>query len=56
MAVALGNLMAGLIAGESANPGQMARQFWGITLAAVAIAVLLMLLATPMRRWMGSIH
>jgi proton-dependent oligopeptide transporter, POT family len=56
MATALGNLMAGLIASESTSPSHMARQFWGITLAAVAIAVLLMLLAKPMRRWMTGIH
>jgi len=56
MATALGNLMAGLIAGESTSAGQMARQFWLVAAAAAGIAVLLMLLARPMRRWMAGIN
>lgn len=56
MATALGNLMAGLIAGESTSASQMARQFWSVALAAGGIAVLLMLLARPMRRWMAGIN
>jgi dipeptide/tripeptide permease len=55
MATALGNLIAGLIAGESTSPGQMVRQFWGIALAAAGIATLLLLLSRPMRRWMAGV-
>ena len=56
MATALGNLMAGLIAGESTSASQMGRQFWWVALVAAGIAVLLMLLARPMRRWMAGIQ
>ncbi len=56
MATALGNLMAGLIAGESTSASQMGRQFWWVAVVAAGIAVLLMLLARPMRRWMAGIQ
>lgn len=56
MATALGNLMAGLIAAESTSPGQMSSQFWWIALSASGIAVLIMCLAKPMRRWMVGIN
>jgi POT family proton-dependent oligopeptide transporter len=56
MATALGNLMAGLIAGESTSPGQMSQQFWWVALAAAGIALVLMFMAKPMRRWMAGIH
>jgi POT family proton-dependent oligopeptide transporter len=56
MATALGNLMAGLIAGESTSPGQMSHQFWWVALAASGIAILLMFMAKPMRRWMAGIN
>jgi len=56
MATAPGNLMAGLIAGESTSPGQMSIQFWWIALSAAGIAVLLMFLAKPIRRWMVGIN
>jgi POT family proton-dependent oligopeptide transporter len=56
MATALGNLMAGLIAAESTSPGQMSRQFWWVALAAAGIALVLMFMAKPMRRWMAGIH
>lgn len=56
MATALGNLMAGLIAGESTSAKQMAHQFWWVAAAAAGIAALLMLLARPMRRWMAGIQ
>jgi POT family proton-dependent oligopeptide transporter len=56
MATALGNLMAGLIAGESTSAKQMAHQFWWVAVAAAGIAVLLMFLARPMRRWMAGIN
>ena len=55
MATALGNLMAGLIAGESTSPGQMASQFWWVALSAAGVAVLLMFFAKPMRHWMVGI-
>jgi len=56
MATALGNLMAGLIAAESTSPGQMSQQFWWVALAAAGVALLLMFMAKPMRRWMAGIH
>ncbi len=56
MATALGNLIAGLIAGESTSATQMARQFWLVALTAAGIAGLLMLLAKPMRRWMAGVQ
>jgi POT family proton-dependent oligopeptide transporter len=56
MATALGNLMAGLIAGESTSPRQMSHQFWWVALAAAGIAILLMFMAKPMRRWMAGIN
>jgi POT family proton-dependent oligopeptide transporter len=55
MATALGNLMAGLIAGESTSPGQMASQFWWVAFSAAGVAVLLMFFAKPMRHWMVGI-
>jgi POT family proton-dependent oligopeptide transporter len=55
MATALGNLTAGLIAGKSTSPGQMASQFWWVALAAAIVAILLMFLAKPMRHWMAGI-
>jgi POT family proton-dependent oligopeptide transporter len=56
MATALGNLMAGLIAGESTSPRQMSHQFWWVALAASGIAILLMFMAKSMRRWMAGIN
>ena len=56
MATALGNLMAGLIAGESTSPGQMSIQFWSIALSAAGIAVSLMFFAKLIRRWMVGIN
>jgi proton-dependent oligopeptide transporter, POT family len=56
MATALGNLLAGLIATESTSASRMAHQFWWVALATCGIAVLIMLLARPMRRWMTGIQ
>jgi len=56
MATALGNLMAGLIGGESTDAKQMEHQFWWIAIVAAGIAILLMFLARPMRRWMAGIE
>jgi POT family proton-dependent oligopeptide transporter len=56
MATALGNLMAGLIAWKSTGPREMAHQFWWVALAALVIAVLLMFMTKPMRRWMAGIN
>lgn len=57
MATGLGNLIAGLIAGEgSSSAGQMASHFWWVTLSAVGIGVFLLILSRPMRRWMVGIQ
>ena len=56
LATALGNLMVGLIGGESTDARQMEHQFWWIAIVAAGIAVLLMFLAKPMRRWMAGIE
>ncbi len=56
MATALGNLIAGLIAGQgSSSAGQMASQFWWVALSATGIGIFLLILSKPMRRWMVGI-
>jgi POT family proton-dependent oligopeptide transporter len=57
LATALGNLMAGLIAGEgSGSPNQMANQFWWVALSAAGIGVFMLILSKTMRRWMSGIE
>ena len=56
MATALGNLIAGLIAGQgSSSAGQMAGHFWWVALSATGIGVFLLVLSKPMRRWMAGV-
>jgi len=56
MATALGNLIAGLIAGQgSSSANQMAGHFWWVALSATGISVFLLFLSKPMRRWMAGI-
>jgi POT family proton-dependent oligopeptide transporter len=57
MATALGNLMAGLIAGEgSSSPNQMANQFWWVALSAAGVGLFMLILSKTMRRWMSGIE
>jgi POT family proton-dependent oligopeptide transporter len=56
MATALGNLVAGLIAGEgSGSADQMASHFWWVALSATGIAIFPLVLSRPMRRWMAGV-
>jgi len=56
MATALGNLIAGLIAGQgSSSANQMAGHFWWVALSATGIGVFLLVLSKPMRRWMAGV-
>ena len=57
MATALGNLMAGLIAGEgSSSPNEMANQFWWVALSAAGVGLFMLILSKTMRRWMSGIE
>jgi len=56
MATALGNLVAGLIAGQgSASANQMAGHFWWVALSATGIGIFLLVLSKPMRRCMAGV-
>jgi POT family proton-dependent oligopeptide transporter len=56
MATALGNLVAGLIAGQgSGSADQMACHFWWVALSATGIGIFLLVVSGPMRRWMGGV-
>jgi proton-dependent oligopeptide transporter, POT family len=61
LSVSLGNLFAGLIAGEASGGteealAQMPAQYQIIVLTAVGAGVLLLLLSKPIRRLMGNVH
>lgn len=57
LATSLGNLIAGLIAGESGgSPAEMAGRFLGVAISATSLAVLLLALARPLRRWMVGVR
>ncbi|WP_373493536.1 peptide MFS transporter [Aquiflexum sp.] len=61
LSVSLGNLFAGLIAGEASGGteealAQMPSQYQIIVLTAVGAGVLLLLLSKPIRRLMGNVH
>ena len=58
LATSLGNLLAGLFAGEVSgdNTGAMALKFFQVTGAAGIAGVFLLLLARPVRRWMGGVQ
>jgi POT family proton-dependent oligopeptide transporter len=58
LATSLGNLLAGLFAGEVSgdNTGAMALKFFQVAGAAGIAGVFLLLLAKPVRRWMGGVQ
>jgi POT family proton-dependent oligopeptide transporter len=61
LSVSLGNLFAGLIAGEASGGteealAQMPAQYQIIVLTAVGAGILLLLLSKPIRRLMGNVH
>lgn len=62
MSIALGNLIAGLVAGEineeeiAANPDQLPELFTNITLFTVAAGIILLVLYKPVKKLMGDIH
>jgi POT family proton-dependent oligopeptide transporter len=62
MSVALGNLIAGLVAGEfdektiEQNPSQLPDLFTDITMFTVIGGVILLILYKPVKRLMGNIH
>ncbi|WP_194974665.1 peptide MFS transporter [Aquiflexum lacus] len=61
LSVSLGNLFAGLIAGEASGGteealAQMPGQYQIIVLTAIGAGVLLLLLSKPIRRLMGNVH
>jgi POT family proton-dependent oligopeptide transporter len=56
LASSLGNLIAGLLAGEGAGgPHEMAATFLQVALAAAGLGVILLAVAKPMRSWMAGI-
>ena len=61
LSVALGNLLAGLIAGEASGGdaealAEMPSQYLTIVLTTFGAAVLLLLLAKPLKKLMGDVH
>ena len=61
LSVALGNLLAGLIAGEASGGdtnalAEMPDQYMTIVLTTLGAAVLLLLLNKPLRKMMGDVH
>ncbi len=62
MSIALGNLIAGLVAGEineeeiAANPDQLPDLFINITLFTVIAGVIMLLLYKPIKKLMGNVH
>lgn len=58
LAASVGNLIAGLFAGEvsGANTGAMATKFLQVVAVAGVAGVLLLLLNKPVRRWMGGVQ
>lgn len=61
LSVSLGNLFAGLIAGEASGGteealAQMPDQYWMIVMTAVGGGLLLLLLSKPIRKLMGNVH
>ena len=61
LSVSLGNLFAGLIAGEASGGteeqlSQMPDQYMVIVLTVVGAGILLLLLSNPIRRLMGNVH
>jgi POT family proton-dependent oligopeptide transporter len=58
LSVAMGNLLAGLLAGEASGQGTpeaMPRVFLQVALTAAGTAVVLVVLARPLRRWTAGI-
>jgi len=56
LASSLGNLMAGLIAGEcGSGPADMAHRFFQVALPAIGLGLVLLTLAGLMRKWMAGI-
>jgi POT family proton-dependent oligopeptide transporter len=62
MSVALGNLIAGLVAGEfdqeaiEANPSQLPDLFTDITLFTVIAGIIFLAIYKPVKKLMGNIH
>lgn len=62
MSVALGNLIAGLVAGEfddsviALNPNALPDLFWAITQFTIISGVVMLLLSPLMRKLMGNVH
>ena len=61
LSVALGNLFAGLIAGEASGGSeealsQMPGQYMIIVITAVGAGLLLLLLSKPIKKLMGNVH
>ncbi|MEM7613169.1 MAG: MFS transporter, partial [Pseudomonadota bacterium] len=58
LAASLGNLIAGLIAGEfdAENVGAMPDQYMQIVLTTGGAGLLLMLFTKPVRKLMGGVH
>ena len=57
LATSLGNLIAGLVAGEAADVsgGGMSAQFLQMAIAAVGLGVVLLLFSKPMQQWMKGV-
>jgi POT family proton-dependent oligopeptide transporter len=62
MSIALGNLIAGLVAGEineeeiAANPDQLPELFTNIAIFTIVGGLLLMILYKPIKKMMGNVH
>jgi POT family proton-dependent oligopeptide transporter len=58
LATSLGNLVAGLIAGEVSgeSAAQMPARFFQIVLTTCGTGIVLLLVARPIRRWMGGVE
>jgi POT family proton-dependent oligopeptide transporter len=58
LSLSLGNLAAGLIAGEfdANNVAAMPRQYLHIVYFAVGLGTVLLALSGPVKKWMGSVQ
>lgn len=62
MAIAFGNLIAGLFAGEfddsaiAANPQLMIDLFWGVVKVMIVSGIVVLLISKPLRKWMADIR
>ncbi len=56
MATSLGNLLAGVMAGEMSSVAEMSSGFWQIAAGPAVAGIILLFLARTFNRWMGAVR